>query len=185
MRPMFEAAKGLYGTRPVTGVEVGTSSGANAVEVIKEWKEVEKLYCVDSYPVYADFKTQLAQTTLLFCAISNFIPQPKIHLKLEDSIKAAKEFEDGSLDFVYIDANHSYDAVKADILAWLPKVKKGGIIGGHDLDWGEHEYEVLKAVKEIFPDRFHHHESLFTPQSTSTGEDGYYSGDNSDWWVFL
>ena len=185
---MFEAAKKLLGTKPVIGVEVGTSAGVNASEILKEWKEIEKLYCIDSYPVYSDFGTQLAQTTLLFCAIGNIIKEPKAHLLLEPSTVGACRFEDKSLDFVYIDANHSYSYVKEDILAWLPKVKKGGIIGGHDLDWKDTEfgnkYAVLKAVREIFDDKFNHHPSLFTSNSTST-QDGYYCGENSDWWVIL
>jgi len=45
---------------------------------------------------------------------------------------AASEFEDGSVDFVFIDADHEYDSVVKDIESWLPKVKKGGIISGHD-----------------------------------------------------
>jgi predicted O-methyltransferase YrrM len=189
MRPMFEAAKKLYGVNPVVGVEVGTSAGSNAVEVCTEWQELQKLYCVDSYPTYADFNTVLAQTTLLFCCIGNLIASPKTHLILESSVTAAKDFLDGYLDFVYIDANHSYASVKEDILAWLPKIKKGGIIGGHDLDWKDSEqsseYAVLKAVKEIFGDRMCHHPNLFTSESISTDEKGYYTGTNSDWWVLL
>lgn len=49
-----------------------------------------------------------------------------------DSIDVAGRFSDGELDFVYIDANHDGDAVKADLSAWWPKVKLGGIVGGHD-----------------------------------------------------
>jgi hypothetical protein len=51
---------------------------------------------------------------------------------------AADMFNDNSLDFVYIDANHAYDYVVQDIELWYPKVKKGGFICGHDylgLDW--------------------------------------------------
>jgi hypothetical protein len=48
------------------------------------------------------------------------------------STDAAAHFKDGSLSFVYIDGNHSYNSAKADIQAWLGKVEKGGILGGHD-----------------------------------------------------
>lgn len=69
---------------------------------------------------------------------------------------AAAAVDDASLDLVYIDAEHTYDAVKADIGLWLPKVRAGGWIGGHDYDhpmerirgkWG-----VRAAVDELFGD---------------------------------
>lgn len=49
-----------------------------------------------------------------------------------DSILASRAFDDNSLDWVYIDANHALEAVRADIEAWFPKVKSGGIFSGHD-----------------------------------------------------
>ncbi len=48
------------------------------------------------------------------------------------SMEAVKDFVDDSLDFVYIDANHGFDYVVKDIIAWTKKVKKGGIVAGHD-----------------------------------------------------
>lgn len=48
------------------------------------------------------------------------------------SLDAVDMFEDGSIDFVYIDGDHEYAAVKADIDAYLPKVKKGGLLIGDD-----------------------------------------------------
>lgn len=65
------------------------------------------------------------------------------------SLEAAQLYQDGSLDFVFIDASHDYENVKADILAWKPKVKSGGYIGGHDL----HAVfpGVEQAVRELFP----------------------------------
>lgn len=48
------------------------------------------------------------------------------------SLEAATEFPDASLDLVFLDADHSYQGVMADLQAWLPKVKPGGWIGGHD-----------------------------------------------------
>lgn len=65
------------------------------------------------------------------------------------SVEAAKRYRDASLDFVFLDAAHDYDNVKADITAWRSKVKSGGYLGGHD-------YQlifpgVMKAVQEEFP----------------------------------
>jgi predicted O-methyltransferase YrrM len=61
--------------------------------------------------------------------------------------EAAQYFDDSSVDVVFVDGGHSYEVVKADILAWLPKVKKGGIISGHDFNAWE---GVNQAVTEIF-----------------------------------
>jgi predicted O-methyltransferase YrrM len=64
------------------------------------------------------------------------------------SVEASKRYADDSLDFVFIDAAHDYDNVKADINAWYPKVKRGGHIAGHDYsaDWPG----VRQAVDEYF-----------------------------------
>ena len=64
------------------------------------------------------------------------------------STQIAKEFEDNSLDFVYIDADHSYQAVKADIVVWYPKVKDGGFLGGHD--YSSKYPGTMRAVDERF-----------------------------------
>jgi len=61
--------------------------------------------------------------------------------------EASQYFEDKSVDVIFIDAGHSYEAVKADIEAWLPKMKPNGIISGHDyMAW----IGVNKAVQEKF-----------------------------------
>lgn len=56
------------------------------------------------------------------------------------SVQAVNLFKDNSLDFVYIDGNHSYNYVKQDLKKWYPKVKSGGYLMGHDylkMDWYE------------------------------------------------
>jgi membrane-associated protease RseP (regulator of RpoE activity) len=65
------------------------------------------------------------------------------------SVEAAKLYEDKSLFFVFIDASHLYEAIKEDIIAWLPKVKSGGFIGGHDIDQTEEFNGVRRAVDEL------------------------------------
>lgn len=64
-----------------------------------------------------------------------------------ESVLAAANFSDGSLDAAFIDADHREEFVKADIKAWLPKIKSGGILAGHDAD----EAGVAKAVVELLP----------------------------------
>jgi predicted O-methyltransferase YrrM len=65
-----------------------------------------------------------------------------------DSLSASKEFKDKSVDMVFIDGGHTYEEVKADIEAWLPKTKK--MICGHDYGFEG----VIKAVQEQFGNNF-------------------------------
>jgi len=61
------------------------------------------------------------------------------------SVNASELYDDNSIDVVFIDAAHDYESVKADIIAWYPKVKNGGYIAGHDY----HHEPVKNAVHEI------------------------------------
>ena len=63
------------------------------------------------------------------------------------TLNAANQIDNDSLDFVFIDADHSEDGVRADILAWLPKIKDSGWILGHDIDWPT----VRSVVDELLP----------------------------------
>lgn len=65
-----------------------------------------------------------------------------------NSAESARHFADGSVDFVFIDADHTYEAVKLDLAAWLPKVKPGGIIAGHDYNYPH--TGCVRAVDEVF-----------------------------------
>ena len=65
------------------------------------------------------------------------------------SLNAAKDVEDGSLDYVFIDGEHSYKSVKEDINVWTPKVRVGGIVSGHDFyETKTHNRGVIIAVEE-------------------------------------
>lgn len=73
------------------------------------------------------------------------------------SVEAAALFEDGAFDVVYLDANHGYADVLADVKAWRSKVKPGGIFAGHDFT--EERPDLQRAVREsvgeparVFPD---------------------------------
>ena len=70
---------------------------------------------------------------------------------------AAKQVDDGSLDMVFIDAGHDYDSVREDIANWLPKVRPGGIVAGHD--YQQRFPGVQRAVAEMLPIQDVHLES--------------------------
>jgi hypothetical protein len=65
------------------------------------------------------------------------------------STVAASNVNDGALDFVFIDADHSYEGCSADINAWVPKIKPGGLLCGHDYDNPDFpDFGVKRAVDE-------------------------------------
>lgn len=86
-----------------------------------------------------------------------------------DSISAAKYIADGSLDLVFIDADHLYEGVKNDIIAWMPKVRTGGILCGHDYDPTGNFTGLIEAVHEMCGD---------VATINTGGED-----NNHVWWV--
>lgn len=92
------------------------------------------------------------------------------YLKLESKLMA-HFFKDEILDMIFIDANHSYESVKLDIELWTSKVKKGGVISGHDYNH-HHGTGVKQAVDEAFGDK------VFI-QKEENGEEGPWL-----WWVY-
>ena len=71
---------------------------------------------------------------------------PWLHVVEAESTEAAKKFEDGSLDMVFIDATHIFTYVLADLRAWAPKLHVGGMLCGHDWTWSD----VVTAVVKFF-----------------------------------
>ncbi|HBN75416.1 MAG TPA: hypothetical protein DD473_06285 [Planctomycetaceae bacterium] len=74
-----------------------------------------------------------------------------IHALRASSHRAVETFRDHWFDVVFIDAAHDYESVNQDIQLWLPKVKPGGLLCGHDFsrDWPG----VIRAVNELLPQR--------------------------------
>lgn len=139
-------------------VEVGSWFGRSAawmaVEIARSGKRIE-FYCVDTWKGSADEPYMAEQLKSLGgsgkqCFLDNMqrggvadIVRP-IEAASTD---AAMLFDDESLDFVFIDAAHDYHNVRADVRAWYPKVKPGGVIAGDDARWSG----VLLGVNETIP----------------------------------
>lgn len=76
---------------------------------------------------------------------------PTLRLVRRPSVEAAKLFPDGYFDLVYLDASHFYDEVSKDIAAWMPKVRPGGLLGGHDYINKKSNMQAKSAVDDAFP----------------------------------
>jgi len=115
-----------------TGVEIGVARG----EFSEKFAEAGlTIYAVDawlSYDDYTDTRGQQVLDDLYENTVKRLAPYPNCKIVRKTSMEAAKDFEDESLDFVYIDGNHQLKYVIEDLSEWSKKVKKGGIISGHD-----------------------------------------------------
>ncbi len=77
-----------------------------------------------------------------------FANNPKVTIVRAFSPEAAELFEDNFFDWVYIDGNHNYSAIKNDLIRWYTKVKQGGLIAGHDYN-NTPTSQVVTAVNEF------------------------------------
>jgi len=126
--------------------EAKNKSSDIEVHIVDSWSDVSDWWKLSTLEngedVFAKFKINMSSLTGFY----------KCHRM--DSCEASKLFEDGSLDGVFIDADHSYEAVKRDIQLWLPKIKRGGTLAGHDIEGHPNSMEVIKAVRELLSDVF-------------------------------
>ena len=118
------------------GVEVGVSKGEYARTILSKY--LGHLYLVDLWAMqdpqeYEDIaNTEDHESNIYLCAANLSEYQSRYTMVRKKSLLAANDFENESLDFVYLDANLKYSFVKSDIEAWFPKIRTGGIISGHD-----------------------------------------------------
>lgn len=141
--------------QPAIFVEVGAWKGQSAahmaVEIINSNKNI-KFYCFDTWAGSTEHKLDPRYShdlPSLYQQFQNNIAPVKNYIKYARlaSTDAVHLFEDDSIDFVYIDANHEFDDVVKDIKAWWPKIKLGGLLAGDDFD----NPSVGNAVSYIAP----------------------------------
>lgn len=115
------------------GAEIGTASGNFAYSLAAQ-NHNAKLYCVDPYEAYDGYGDidEAKMFRNFMKAQERLRPFENVEFIKKYSKEAVQLFEDCELDYVYIDANHSFGYVLEDIVAWSYKVRSGGIISGHD-----------------------------------------------------
>lgn len=133
-------------------VEIGSWKGRSAafmaVEIINSGKNI-RFDCVDTWKGSEEHVniSDVINDTLYERFLSNIEPVKHIITPVRmDSVAALGQYPDASLDFVFIDGDHSYEGVRRDIIAALPKMKFGSILAGHD--W--HHQPIKQAVFELF-----------------------------------
>lgn len=115
------------------GAEIGVEEGTYSEMLCKAIPEL-RLLCVDAWKAYKGYKDHTDQKKLDgFCATATErLAHYDVTIVRKYSMDAVKDVPDGSLDFVYIDANHTFEACTNDIAEWSKKVRTGGIVSGHD-----------------------------------------------------
>jgi predicted O-methyltransferase YrrM len=138
------AVEKKLGTDAPMIVELGSYIGESTAVFLREFPEA-RIHCVDAWAPTRKYHVEdITLAEKIFDAhVGRYVWKRKCFTddpKLEDLNTA---------HLVYIDADHSYEAVKRDIEIWLPRIRKGGIIGGHDYETAG-KFGVKRAVDERF-----------------------------------
>lgn len=146
-----------------TGAEVGVKKGKFSNQILKYWKG--KLLCIDIWDVEEDYRD--AEKLL----------SQRADLIKGSSKEISRTIENRSLDFVYIDADHHYESVMEDINCWFPKVRKGGIVSGHDYCRYLDHFGVIEAVNDFCS------ANRYTELKLTTGD--FWNGIEFPSWYFV
>lgn len=159
-------------------VEIGSLYGESS-SIILGFNKVKILHCIDSWTFCPNYNAANIIFTdqnksadfspgkdIFYNRLKNYIESKRCVPIQSDSISASEFYQDNSIDVIYIDADHSYEAVKSDLQTWFPKIKSGGFICGHDfhVDGGAWP-GVTKAVNEFVKEYNLNHPMLFQDSS--------------------
>ena len=162
------------------GAEIGVCTGRYS-RILLEKIDGLHLMGVDPYVPYkgyTDFRKQSTHDTNLALARQATADFPNYTLVLAFGHDAAQWVGEGVLDFVFIDGNHQYDDVKQDIEDWAPKVRKGGILSGHDYyNFKSGRGGVVQAVDEFAA------KHGYEVNSTGWTEGAHRDDKQPDWYI--
>ena len=157
---IYRAMVKEFGSKDSHFVEIGAWKGKSTCFMATEIKNSQKSIAFDTIDTWEGSNSDegLQKQASEFDIHDEFLISMKnagieefVNDIVMDSVQASELYKDESLDFVFIDGDHTYDAVIGDIKAWYPKVKNGGIIAGHDYNGKDGGvYGVVEAVDEFF-----------------------------------
>lgn len=140
------------------GAEIGVEQGVYS-EVLCQKNPGLQLYCVDAWQAYKGYRDHVSQEKLdgFFEATQARLAKYDCHFIRQFSMDAVMHFPPNTLDFVYIDANHTFRHFTDDIDAWQKVVRPGGILAGHDYckrkdssGYQVHVVEVVQAYTQAY-----------------------------------
>lgn len=153
-----------------TGAEIGVDKGEFSLHILSKTK-MEKYYCIDTWqdnfgsdckPGFYD-KDGNKRYNAALSVLGEYVQSNRAVMLRMTSMEASTRVEDNSLDFVYIDGDHSLEML-FDLYYWLPKIRIGGMISGHDLKngprsginnyWGKQLDYQVKLCVEYYCDRY-------------------------------
>lgn len=149
MFPLFLQTLGLGGG---TAVEVGVAEGKYSADFLSLWSGdyvmVDRWRHVEGYDDVMNGPD--AEHEDRYCQAMEVASQypGRVRVLRMDSLQAAAQFADHSLEFVYLDGDHSLEGCMRDILAWAPKIKPGGLLAGHDY-YDRPPFRVRSAVNQV------------------------------------
>ena len=142
-----EMAKFFHEMNFKVGAEIGVAQGWHA-EILCRENPQARLYAIDIWEPYAGFNEYVDRIDHYYQQAKDRLAPYNCRLIKGFSMDAIKQFDDNSLDFVFIDGAHDFKNVAMDICEWSKKVRPGGIVYGHDYKrWGEHSHNFKKGYK--------------------------------------
>lgn len=138
------------------GAEIGVQRGDFSSVIRNTWKK-GNLHLIDRWSFEEDYidvarLSYREQLNNYLYVVNRFAEDYSINIYRMDSVRASIHFPDGFFDWIYIDADHSYNGCRRDLETWYPKLKAGGIFCGHDYLDGlipAGDFGVKSAVDEF------------------------------------
>jgi len=147
-RPMLQAVYEKFGDKPLVGIEVGVWRGHTSEKIMKNLN-MERLHLVDPWKEMKGSKVTQKQFDYAFKEVLNrWRYNPYINILIMDSITALNKIR-GNVNFVYLDSDHEYPNTLHEIEGYWKLIRKGGILGGDDINNRNNPNGVFRAVSEF------------------------------------